>query len=87
MCICQEEEKISVWLISVYTASDGSYFVSVSGRETLEDHSQLCKKANKCSVGAVASFSYVWRDSMSASSPHRESTDSLILSAYNTHVH
>ena len=28
------------------------------GRETLEDHSQL---PNKCSVRAVASFSYVWR--------------------------
>ena len=38
-----------------------SYFVSVLGRETLEDHSQLPKKANKCSVRAVASFSYVWR--------------------------
>ena len=38
-----------------------SYFVSVSGRETLEEHSQLPIKANKCSVGAVASFSYVWR--------------------------
>ena len=45
------------------------------GREALEDHSQLPKKANKCSVGAVASFSYI---GMSASSLHRESTDSLI---------
>ena len=31
------------------------------GRETLEDHSQLPKKAKKCSIGAVVSFSYVWR--------------------------
>ena len=31
------------------------------GRETLEEHIQLPKKANKCNVGAVASFSYVWR--------------------------
>ena len=30
-------------------------------RKTLEDHSQLPKKANKCSVGAVARFLYVWR--------------------------
>ena len=29
------------------------------GRETLKNHSQLPKKANKFSVGAVASFSYV----------------------------
>ena len=29
------------------------------GRETLEDHSQLPKWANKCSIQAVASFSYV----------------------------
>ena len=50
------------------------------GRETLENHSQLPKKANKCSVGAVASFSYVRGGiGMSASSIHRESTDSLIL--------
>ena len=42
------------------------------------DHSQLPKKANKCSVGAVVSFSYVWRHSVSVSSLHRESTDSLI---------
>ena len=51
------------------------------GRETLEDHSQLPKKANKCSVGAVASFSYVHVHGgigMSASSLLRESTDSLI---------
>ena len=33
-----------------------SYFVSVLGRETLEDHSQLPKKANICSVGVVVSF-------------------------------
>ena len=38
-----------------------SYFMGVLGREALEDHSQLPKKANKCSVRAVASFSYVWR--------------------------
>ena len=38
-----------------------SYFVGVLGREALEDHSQLPKKSNKCSVGAVVSFSYVWR--------------------------
>ena len=38
-----------------------SYFVNVLGRETLEEHSQLHvpKKANKCSVQAVASVSYV----------------------------
>ena len=53
-------EKIAVWPISVYTDSDG-YFMGILGREALEDHSQLPKKANKCSVGAVASFSYVWR--------------------------
>ena len=56
-----------------------SYFVSVLGRETLETHSQLPKKSNKCSVGAVASFSYVCQHSMSTSSLHRESTDSLII--------
>ena len=38
-----------------------SYFVSVFlGIETLEGHSQLPKKANKCSIGAVTSVSYVW---------------------------
>ena len=51
-------EKIALWPISVYTDSDLWVFL---GRETLEDHSQLPKKANKCSFGAVASFSYVWR--------------------------
>ena len=30
-----------------------SYVVSVLGRETLEDHSQLPKKANKCSIGQL----------------------------------
>ena len=55
------------------------------GRETLEDHSQLPKKANKCSVGAVASFSYVWRRiGMSASSLHRESI--YRLSDYTSQV-
>ena len=50
------------------------------GRETLEDHSQIPKKANKCSIWAVASFSYVWQQGhMSAPSLHREST-SLRLS-------
>ena len=49
------------------------------GREALADHSQLPKKVNKCSVGAVISFSYVYGGiGMSASSLHRESTDSLI---------
>ena len=39
-----------------------SYFaVIVLGAGTLEDYSQLPKKANKCSARAVASFSYVWR--------------------------
>ena len=57
-------EKIAVWPISVYTVSDGLYIATLwvfLGSEALEDHSQLPKKANKCSVGAVASFSYVWR--------------------------
>ena len=58
-------EKIAVWPISVYTASDvSSYFMGVLGREAFGDHShlgQLPKKANKYSVGAVVSFSYVWR--------------------------
>ena len=49
-------EKIAVWPISVYTTSDECF-----GRETLEDHSQLHvpKKANKYSVGTVASFMYI----------------------------
>ena len=56
-----------------------SYFVSVLGRETLEDHSQLPKKANKCSVGAVdQAFRMYGGIGVSASSLHRESTDSLI---------
>ena len=43
------------------------------GTETLEDHSQLPKKAYKCSIRAVASFSYVWRPiGMSASSLHSD---------------
>ena len=46
------------------------------GREALEDHIQLPKKANRCSVGAVASM--YGGIGMSASSLHRESTDSLI---------
>ena len=45
------------------------------GREALKDHSQLPKKANKCSVGAVISYGGI---DMFASSLHRESTDSLI---------
>ena len=48
------------------------------GREALEDHSQIPKKANKCSVGAVISFRMHGGIRMSASSLHRESTDSLI---------
>ena len=50
----------------------------ILGRETLEEHSQLSKKANKCRVGAVASFSYVWRHRHVRVIPNRESTDSLI---------
>ena len=68
-----------------------SYFVSVLGREILEDHSQLPKKANKCSVGGggggggrgVQAFPMYGGICMSASSLHRESTDSLILTLYN----
>ena len=61
------------------------------GRETLEDHSQLPKKANKYSVGAVVSFPYVRRHRRVASSLHRESTDSLIhtmvlLYSYNYNI-
>ena len=56
------------------------------GRETLEDNSHLPKKANKCSVGGgcklfVAMYGGI---GMSASSLHRESTDSLILE-YDQH--
>ena len=43
-----------------------------------ETHSQLPKKANKCSVGAVQAFRIYGGIGMSASSLHRESTDSLI---------
>ena len=49
--------------------------------ETLEDHSQLPKQANKYSIWAVANFSYVSRQGhVHARTPslHRESTDSLI---------
>ena len=48
------------------------------GRETLENHSQLPKKANKCSIGAIVSFSYVRRHRHVRVIPTRESTDSLI---------
>ena len=48
------------------------------GRETLEDHSQLPKKANKCSVWGLQAFRMYGGIGMSASSLHRESTDSLI---------
>ena len=52
------------------------------GTETLEDHSELPKKANKCSIWAVAKlFIYIWRVDMSTPSLHRESTDSLIYKA------
>ena len=49
--------------------------MNVLGRETLQDHSQLPKKANKCSVGAVVSFSHMYGGiymyiGMSASSLH-----------------
>ena len=48
------------------------------GREALEDHSHLPKKANKCSVGAVVSFSYVWQHRHVHVIPiPRESTNSL----------
>ena len=57
------------------TAMVSSYFVS---RETPEDHSQLPKKANKCSVGRLQAFRMYGGIGMSASSLHRESTDSLI---------
>ena len=44
--------------------------------EILENHSQLPKKAYKCSAQMVANFSYVWRPRPSL---HRESTNSLIM--------
>ena len=52
------------------------------GREALEDHSQLPKKAYKCSVGAVIAFRMYGGIGMSASSLHRESIDSLIKYVY-----
>ena len=52
-------EKIAVWPISVYTDRYGSLWVFL-GREALEDHRQLPKKANKYSIGVVVSFLYVW---------------------------
>ena len=50
------------------------------GRETPENHSQLPKKANKCSVGVAALNMHGGID-MSAPSLYRESTDSLIVVA------
>ena len=60
----------------------------ILGREALEDHSQLPKKANKCSV--VAAFRMYGGIGMSESSLHRESTNSLILAIHfkrTTYVH
>ena len=62
-----------------------SYFMGVFlGRETLEDHSQLPKKANKCSVGAIVSFLYIWRHRVIHVYKHTslESTALLQSSAY-----
>ena len=52
-----------------------SYFVSVF-RETLQEHSQLPKKAG---LGRLQAFRMYGGIGMSASSLHRESTDSLIV--------
>ena len=41
-------------------ASDVHFMSVFLGREALEDHSQLPKKANKCSVEAVCKLLYVW---------------------------
>ena len=52
------------------------------------DHSQIPKKAYKCSVWAVEAFRMYGGIGMSASSLHRESTDSLIQCIYiYVHVH
>ena len=48
-----------------------SYLVRDLGRETLEEHSQLPIKANKCSVGAV-----VWRHRHVHVIPTQRPTDS-----------
>ena len=53
--------------VDTTTAKEGGH----TDRETLEDQSQLPKKANKCS-------SYEWQH-RHVLNCHRESTDSLIL--------
>ena len=63
-------EKIAVWPIAVYTGFLATLWVFL----VREDHSQLPKETKKCSVGAVVNFGGI---GMSASSQHRESTDSL----------
>ena len=55
-----------------------SYFVSVLGRETLEDHSQLSKRVKIAALGRLQAFRMYGGIGMSTSSLHRESTDPLI---------
>ena len=57
------------------------------GRETLEEHSQLPKKANKyTALGRLQAFRMYGVIGMSASSLHRESTDALIYTSDHTAV-
>ena len=57
------------------------------GRETLENHSQLPKKANKINAALrrLQAFRMYGGIGMSASSLHRESTHSLIEEAIKPH--
>ena len=48
------------------------------GREALEDHSQLLKRLTNAALGRLQAFRMYGGIGMSASSLHRESTDSLI---------
>ena len=48
------------------------------GGETLEDHSQLLRRLTNAALGRLQAFRMYGAIGMSASSLHRESTDSLI---------
>ena len=79
-------EKITVWLIFVYTASDG-YFVSVF---SIEKHSRstvsYLKRLTNAALGRLQAFHMYGGIGMSASSLHRESTGSLIHSASQSNL-
>ena len=59
-----------------------SYFVSVLGRETLEDHSQLPKSLTNAALGRLQAFRMYGGIGMSVSSLYIESLPTLYLSVY-----